>query len=203
VARHARRALGLERVLLMPAHLAPHKRGQHEPGAAHRLAMCRLAAAGEPGVEVCELEIERGGPSYTVDSLRAIHARHPHAGLTFIVGADTASTLSTWREPGALLDLADLAVAARSGWARERVLDSVARVRAEQPPESSPGTAARVHFLDMPEVPISSSMVRLRAGAGRPIEDLVGPAVARYIHEHGLYRAHAGADAPADSEVSG
>jgi nicotinate-nucleotide adenylyltransferase len=121
-----------------------------------------------------------------VDTLNAIHASHPDAELTFIVGADTANTLAAWREPAKLLELADLAVAARTGSARQEVLDTVARLG-----DRGPGgkASAKVRFLDMPTIAISSSEARRRAAGGEPIDGLVGPAVAAYIAEHGLYRS--------------
>jgi len=160
----------------------------------HRLRMCRLAVDGEAGLSVCALEIERGGLSYTVDTLEAIHASHPDAALTLIVGADTAGTLSSWREPEKLLELAHLAVAARAphvgaqaGAARRRVLDALAGLAVDD--AGGRGLAERVRFLEMPEVEVSSSMVRRRVANREPIDELVGPAVAGYIDEHGLYRA--------------
>jgi len=185
LALYAREELGLERVLLMPAHGAPHKGVEVDPGPGQRLRMCRLALGDEAGLETCDLEIERGGPSYTVDTLRAIHASHRETKLTFIVGADMARTLPDWREPQALLGLADLAVAAREDAAREEVLGALSAL------------TARVAFLEMPMVEISSSMVRERVAEGRPVEELVGPAVAEYIAEHDLYRATADAQAKA------
>jgi nicotinate-nucleotide adenylyltransferase len=181
LARHARAELGLERVVLMPAHSAPHKRDDGDPGAQRRLEMCRLAIAGESGLEACGLEIERGGPSYTVDTLRAINEIHPETELTFIVGADMALTLPSWREPQALVGLARLAVAEREDGAREDVLRALAPLRAE------------VAFLQMPRVDISSSLVRERVGDGEPIAGLVEPAVAAFIAEHELYGAPAAA----------
>jgi nicotinate-nucleotide adenylyltransferase len=153
--------------------------------------MCRLCVSGTAGLSVCALEIERGGPSYTVDTLEAIHAGHPDAQLTFIVGADTASTLPAWREPSRLLDLAGLAVAGRGGPGRRGVIDSLAPLLAARPPREGDDDE-EIRFLDMPAVHISSSMVRERVASGDQIEDLVGPAVAGYIAEHGLYRPHAG-----------
>ncbi len=201
LARHARDELALELVLLVPAHTAPYKAGGErrsrgpdgpsgpggrDPGPEHRLRMCELAVRDHDGLSVCAIEIERGGLSYTVDTLRALHDSHPQAQLTFIVGADTASTLGSWREPERLLELADVAVAARAplgaqaGAARRRVLDAVAGIGA---------AAARVRFLEMPAIEVSSSMVRRRVAGGEAVDDLVGPAVAGYIAEHGLYRA--------------
>jgi nicotinate-nucleotide adenylyltransferase len=187
LARHAHHELGLQQVVMMPAHIPPHKGSEQDPGPRHRLRMCRLCAAGVDGLSVCALEIERGGPSYTVDTLQAIHSSHPNAELTFILGADTASTLAAWREPGRLLELADLAVAARAGSDRAAVLDTVEGLLAAGGPDTGDGHAGRIRILDMPTIEVSSSMVRERAGRGAPIENLVGEAVARYIHEHGLY----------------
>jgi nicotinate-nucleotide adenylyltransferase len=179
-------------VLLMPAHIPPHKSAEPDPGAQHRLNMCRLAVDGEPGVSVCSLEIDRPGPSYTVDTLTAIHASHPDAQLTFIVGADIARTLPAWREPAKVLELARVAVGARSGASDQQVLDTLAAL--SKSPEAGgvrggqPGGGA-VRFLRMPIVEVSSSIVRERVARGEDVEQLVGPAVARYISEHGLYGA--------------
>jgi nicotinate-nucleotide adenylyltransferase len=142
--------------------------------------MCQLAVDGVAGLSVCALEIERGGSSYTVDTLQAIHASHPHLELTFVVGADTACTLPSWREPARLLELAHLAVAARAGAARRRVLDALADL-----------APAGVSFLEMPAIDVSSSMARRRAADGESIDALVGPAVAAYIAEHRLYASAA------------
>jgi nicotinate-nucleotide adenylyltransferase len=193
VARHARDELGLDRVVLMPARIPPHKPDAEDPGPEHRLRMCRLAVDDADGLSVCAQEIERLGPSYTVDTLRAIHATHPEARLTFILGADTAGTLPAWREPAKLLQLADLAVAARAGSAREDVLQKVAPLIGTCQDAGPAGAAsagdriAGVTFLEMPVMEISSSITRRRVARGQPIEDLVGEAVASYIAEHALY----------------
>jgi nicotinate-nucleotide adenylyltransferase len=171
----------------MPAHIAPHKAAEQDPGAEHRLAMCRLAVDGEPGLSVCALEIERRGPSYTVDTLSAIHAIQPDAELTFIVGADIARTLPSWREPAKVLELARLAVAARSGSSREQVLSTIDALAT--PPGADRRAAAEVRFLAMPVIEVSSSMVRERVAREEPLEPLVGAPVAAYISEHGLYRS--------------
>lgn len=201
VARHARQELGLERVLLVPAHTAPYKSSGSDaggsggvagsdPGPQHRLRMCQLAVAGDEGLAVSAVEVERGGLSYTVDTLRSIHASHPSAQLTFIVGADTASTLGSWREPAQLLELAQLAVATRDGTARQRVLDALAAVESTSADGSvdHSNTAGSVSFLEMPAIEVSSSQVRERVARGEAIDQLVGPAVADYIAAHQLYR---------------
>jgi nicotinate-nucleotide adenylyltransferase len=105
-----------------------------------------------------------------VDTLESLHASHPDAELTLIVGADTASTIGSWRQPARLLELAHLAVAARAGAVRQPL----------------PG-AERVRFLEMPTIEVSSSLVRQRVADGESIDELVGAAVAGYIAEHGLY----------------
>jgi nicotinate-nucleotide adenylyltransferase len=181
IARHARVQLGLERVVLMPAGAPPHKQVAGDPGARRRLEMCELLVRGAEGLSVCALEAERDGPSYTVDTLRSLHARDQETELTFIVGADVASTLPSWREPREILKLARLAVAARPGSDRGGVLEAVARL----------GGEGRVGFLDAPLIDVSSSRVRERVAAGKPIERLVGVDVAEYVAEHGLYGAPA------------
>jgi nicotinate-nucleotide adenylyltransferase len=183
IARNARDELGLDRVLLMPAHSIAHKHAGVDPGAEHRLRMCRLLvedASDASGLSVCALEVERGGSTYTVDSLEQLHDRHPHARLTLIMGADTARTLPSWREPARLLALADLALVRRAGVSDQAVLQSVPR------PE-------RVRFLHMPLLDVSSTTVRERLARGEQVDELVGGGVAGYIAEHGLYRARAGA----------
>ena len=183
IARDARDELDLDRVLLMPAHSIAHKHAGIDPGAEHRLRMCRLLvehASDASGLSVCALEVERGGSTYTVDTLEQLHDRHPHARLTLIMGADTARTLPSWREPARLLALADLALVRRTGVSDQAVLQSVPR------PES-------VRFLDMPLLEVSSTAVRELLARGEQVDELVGGAVAGYIAEHGLYRARAGA----------
>jgi nicotinate-nucleotide adenylyltransferase len=180
LARHARDELRLKRVLLVPTYISPGKPVEKEANPAHpehRLEMCRLAAAGVDGVEVCALEIEREGPSYTVDTLKELHAAHPDIEIMFILGADIASTLSTWHEAVELSRLASFVVARRPG--------------AEPEPVGS-----AIGILHMPVIDISSSLVRERVRRGLPVDELVGRPVASYIAEHGLYHAPIGAARP-------
>jgi nicotinate-nucleotide adenylyltransferase len=177
VALCAREQLGLERVLLMPVHTQPQKRAEPDPGAEHRLAMCRLAVAGHEGLGVCDAEVRRGGASYTADTLERIRASHPHAALTFIVGADTAATIPSWRRPEDVLSLADLAIVTRPG--------TPAAEASERLRELTP--QARVRILEMEPVPISSSLARAQAADGAPLAPLVGEAVAGYIRDRALY----------------
>ncbi len=167
--------------MLVPARLPPHKPVAEDPGGARRLEMCRLLVADVAGLSVCAIELERDGPSYTVDTLSAIHTSDPEAELTFIVGADIAATLPSWHEPRRLLELAGLAVAARAGGDRRATLAALAQI--------APESGAR--FLDSPAIDVSSSLIRERAAAGAPLEGLVGARVASYIGEHRLYGARA------------
>jgi nicotinate-nucleotide adenylyltransferase len=177
--------LGLERVLLMPVASPPHKPSLDDPGPAARVALCRLAAEGEDGVEVSTLEVERGGVSYTVDTLGALHERHPEDELTFIVGGDMARSLPSWREPEAVLRLATLAVAEREGVRRDDITATLAPLH----------DGDRVVFFDMPRLDISSSSIRARIAAGRRVRHLVPCAVAQEIERRGLYRTRAGSPA--------
>lgn len=187
LARHAREELGLDSVLLMPLHSPPHKPGGVDPGPEHRLEMCRLTVAGEPGVRACDLEIERGGPSYTADTLTELHALHPQDDLTFIVGADTARTLPSWHDPQTVLGLARLAVASRPGTDREDVLEALSGLATERSNGQPP--APRVVFLSMSPMEVSSSLARRRLAAGKPVGDLLAGPVCDYIGGHGLYRS--------------
>jgi len=187
-AQEALAGLGLDRVLLVPVHTPPHKALESEPGVEHRVELCRAAAAGSERLEVSEIEAGRPGPSYTVDTLRALHERtEPGDELTFIVGADQASGLPGWREPAAILELADLGVADRDGVREADVRGLLAEL---------PGAAERLRFFSMPRVDVSSSMIRRRVADGRPLRWLVPDAVADYIAEHGLYGAGRPAVAP-------
>ncbi len=180
VAVHALDELELDRVYLVPAHAAPNKDGADDIGAEHREAMVRLLVQGSEHLGVCTLEIERRGPSFTVDTLATIHASQPDDELTFILGADTASTLGSWRRPAELLSLCTLAVAARDGSEREEVERAVGSIDA--------AAVQALRFLELEELDVSSSRVRELVAAGSNIDALTGEPVARYILEHGLYR---------------
>jgi nicotinate-nucleotide adenylyltransferase len=173
--------LGLDRVILMPVFSPPHKEVPEEPGPEVRLELCELAIAGDERLAVSRLEIDRGGPSFTVDTLRELHGRHPEHELIFIVGGDMAVSLPTWKDPRTVLELATLGVAERSGAPRRDITE---RLTAEYGDDVSD----RLTFFDMPRMDISSSEVRRRVAAGRTIRYLVPDLVADHIAEHGLYR---------------
>jgi nicotinate-nucleotide adenylyltransferase len=168
-------------VLLMPAHTPPHKPSAADAASPpQRLAMCELAAQGTDGVRACALEVRRGGPSYTVDTLQEIHDANPNAALTLIVGADMALTLGNWRQPERLLELAELAVAQRSGAGVEHVHEALAPLHPQ---------AGRVRFLDMRPIDVSSSAVRERIAAGQSADGMLPAQVASYVRDHHLYEA--------------
>ncbi len=176
-AQEAYRELELDRVTLIPARIPPHKPVEHEPGANHRLELCRLAVAGDERFAVSELELGREGPSYTVDTLQELTTQAPQTEFVLIVGGDIAAGLPQWREPERVLELATLAIAKRRGTARSSVDAAL---------EALPG-GERARFFSMPRIGVSSTMVRRRARTGQPIRYLVPDPVSDYIAEHRLY----------------
>jgi nicotinate-nucleotide adenylyltransferase len=170
--------LRLERVILMPAGIPPHKlHGEEEPGAEHRLAMCVCAVGTDPRLEVSSLEVRRPGTSYTVDTLEELHSQAADSELFLIVGGDVAAGLPSWHEPERVLSLARLTVANRRGTARTAIDEALGGLRGGE----------RAEFFQMPRIGISSTMLRRRVRAGQPITYLVPDAVASYIDEHRLY----------------
>lgn len=178
LAQEALWQLELEEVVLMPTGEAPHKRILDDPGRELRLAMTRLAAADDPRFSVSTLEVEREGPSYTYETLQLLAHEKEEPDLVFVMGADAAVGLESWREPRRVVELARLAVARRSGISDSDV-GAVLR---------SLGAEGRATMLEMPQFGVSSSAVRERGAAGRPLRYLVPEAVARFIEEKGLYK---------------
>ena len=173
----AHAALELDRVLLVPVHTPPHKGAEADPGVEHRVELCRRAVAGDERLDVSLVEAEVPGPSYTVDTLSRLHDRCPGDQLTFLVGGDMALSLPTWREPEAILELAELGVAEREGVRRTDIAERLAGL-----------DVSRVRFFDMPRIDVSSSLIRRLVAAGRPIRYLVPDPVADYVEQAGLYR---------------
>lgn len=176
LAGEARWQLGLDRVLLVPAAVPPHKPEGPSMGPELRAALVERALADRPGLELCRLELERPGASYSADTLAALAAAHPGAALWFILGADQLSTLERWHAPERVLALARLAVAPRSG-------DAGPGGAGAAPPSLAAG---RIDHLDMPCIGISSSLVRRRLAAGQPVGALVPAGVEELLREAGL-----------------
>lgn len=171
----AREALGLDEVVLIPAWRQPLKSAAATSAPEHRLAMTRLLVADEPGLSVDAIEIERGGLSYSVDTMRAYRAARPDAELFFMLGEDAAATLPQWREPAALALLVRVVVLTRE-WT-----------------QGTAGTPLPVGFraerLASRRVDVSATEIRARVRAGSPVRGFVTDAVAAYIAAHQLYRS--------------
>jgi nicotinate-nucleotide adenylyltransferase len=176
-AQEAYLQLGLERVLLIPARIPPHKPVDEEPGPEHRLELCRLAVGDDERFAVSDLEIKRDGPSYTVDTLEQLHSQAPDSELFLIVGGDVAAGLPRWREPERVLSLATLAVAKRRGTPRDAIENALGSLRGGE----------KAQFFRMPRIGFSSTMVRTRVRAGQPVKYIVPDRVASYINEQRLY----------------
>ena len=171
--------LSLDRILLMPAAQPPHKRGRRMSSATERLLMARLAIAGDPRLELCAVEMERPGPSFTVDSIAELQRLRPEDELVLVMAADSLAQIDTWREPERLLELVHWAVGPRPG----SELPSRVTLR-----ERFGSAAARIHLLEGPALDVSASEIRRRVAVGRAIRYLVPRAVEEMILDRGLYR---------------
>jgi len=168
VARVAQETLGLDEVRFLPAREQPFKLGRHGASAADRAVMLELAIAGSPGFALERAELDRAGPSYTVDTLEALRAREPAARFTVLLGADAAAELSAWHRAADLPNLARIVVFGRPG----------------TPVPASPLIAGTI---EVPAVDISATEIRRRAAAGLPVRYWVPDAVAEYMVRHRLY----------------
>lgn len=178
LAQEALWQLGLDEVILVPTGQAPHKRIAEEPGREARMEMTRLAAAEDERFSVSALEVEREGPSYTYETLEALAEERADTQLVFVMGADAAVGLESWRNPERVVELASLAVARRAGVSDADVSAVLHSLDADE----------RATMLEMPQFGVSSSAVRERAQQGRPLRYLVPDAVASFIEEKGIYR---------------
>lgn len=178
-AGEAHHQLGLDRILIVPAGTPPHKPDRPISPAHHRLRMIELAIAGKPHFVLSRVDVDRPGPSYTVDTLKLLRAEWgPNPRFFFIEGADSLTEIQTWYQPQHLIELCELAAVERPG------------VEIDLPAleKQLPGLASRIHWVHMPRLEISSSDIRARTREGRPISFLVPPAVEAYILNHGLYQ---------------
>ena len=166
-------ALGLDCVMFIPAAIQPLKAEAHDERASadHRLAMTRLLVDGDSRFSVNAMEIDRGGLSYTVETLSALASQLPSSELFWLAGADVLRTFAKWRDPEKVVELATLVVLRRAG----------------EPPDVSdlPGPP---QFIESRRIDISSTEIRQRVRAGKSIRGFVPDAVAKYIASAGLYR---------------
>jgi nicotinate-nucleotide adenylyltransferase len=166
-ANEVRARLHLDIVILVPALEQPLKAAP-EASAAHRFAMVELGIGGNAALSVSRVDIDRGGPTFTVDTLGDLAAEYPDAELTFIAGADSIATLDQWKEPERLRTLARFVGVTRPG-------------------HDVPVASQDVQVVDVPGVAVSSTEVRRRVSVGAPIRYLVPDAVVQYIERHQLY----------------
>lgn len=158
-----------DRVLYMPAWRQPFKTGSQSASPFHRFAMTALAIRDHDFLLVSPLELERGGTSYTVETLDALHALYRHASFDWVIGDDNVAHLLEWKDAARLFELARFVVLTRGGAA------------------VPPALAGRLVFAENTTVPVSSTEIRNRVREGKPIDAFVDPLVSRYIHRYGLY----------------
>lgn len=182
IAEQAREQLRLDQVRFIPAYVAPHKLQHRAAEGKHRAEMIRLAIGGNPQFQLDERELQRGGTSFTVDTLTELHSEMPHCELVFIMGADSLAEFHTWREPAKICELAFVAVLARGG----QTLPDM-RLLLRYLPEAQHTQIAQ-HLLEMPQMELSSTDIRERVRARRSIRYQVPAAVAAYIDQMGLYQ---------------
>jgi nicotinate-nucleotide adenylyltransferase len=170
--------LELESVAFIPMGRAPHREIAADPGAEVRFELCEAAVAGDDRFSASRLEVDREGPSYTVDTLRALREEHPDDEFVWLLGGDQAAKLRTWKEPDEVLELATIAATDRGAWRRAGIFVEASRLR----------NSSRLVFFEMPPIGISSTTIRRRVARGLPIRYLVPDAVAELIESRGLYR---------------
>jgi nicotinate-nucleotide adenylyltransferase len=178
LAQEARWVLKLDELLLMTTGKAPHKEIEDDPGAEVRMELARLAAKDEEGVEASAMEVERDELSYTYRTLELLFEQHPGRELWFLMGADMAAGLAQWKKPERVAELARLGIVPRAGVGMGAVKSALERF----------GAADRAEIIQMPLCGVSSTLIRERAAAGRPLRHLVSDPVREYIEQRGLYR---------------
>jgi len=171
-AEQARADLELDEVVFVPAGI-PWQKGKHVTPPEHRYLMTVLATAANPAFTVSRLEVDRPGPTYTVETLRAVRERLPDDDIFFITGADAILNILTWKDAEECLRLAEFVAATRPGHQLE--------------PLEALGLRDRLIVLDVPALAISSTDVRERFAQGRPVRYLIPQAVEEYARKHGLY----------------
>ncbi|MEJ7876639.1 MAG: nicotinate-nucleotide adenylyltransferase [Solirubrobacterales bacterium] len=178
LAHEAAHQLGLERVILIPVGIAPHREIDPEPGADVRLEMVRLVVESDQLLEASDFEVVREEPSYTFRTLEGLRSGRADEEVTLLMGADVAASLEGWKEPERVLDLARVGVAARPGADLDEAEAALERL----------GAHDRFDVVRMPELGVSSTRIRRRVASGRSIRYLVPDGVKELIDERGLYR---------------
>ena len=191
----AREALRLDRVVIVPAHVPPH-RSRPVTSPFHRFAMAALAVQGVGGLAVSDMELLAPGPSYTADTLVRVADLHrlEASQIFFIIGADAFAEIETWSRYPDVLDLANFVVVSRPGVPlvelRRRLPALRPRMRLPLGQRGTDASAAQqtsIFLVDAPTPDVSSTDIRRRMAAGQPVSGLVPPGVDQHIHQHGLY----------------
>ena len=190
IAAAARDHFALDRIGFIPAHDPPHRTTEPRASAYHRFALVTMAIDGCDGYVALDLELRRPGPSYTVDTLRALHAEGWRPSqLFFIIGTDAFAEIAKWRSFPAVLDAAHFVVLTRPGTSLDaaiaRTPELQPRIRRRPPSDAEASTA--VILMEAQTRDISSTVVRTRLRAGQPVDDLLPAAVSRHIAKHNLY----------------
>lgn len=175
-----RRGLGLDRVLLIPTRVPPHKAAADLASAGERFSMCRLAAQGKPWLELSDIEMRREGKSYTAETLEELSALYPQDQFYLLMGEDMFLTLGRWYRPETIFSLASVCTTPRSP-------DGLDALR-QKALEYTGQFQARCFLEHIPYLPISSTQVRQAVARGEDVSGLVPQAVATYMKERGLYR---------------
>ncbi len=179
VAEETKLRLNLAEILFVPAGLPWLRVNSPISAAEHRVQMVRLAIGDKPYFKLSTIEVKRGGPSYTVDTIAELKGRlGVRDELFFILGWDSLAELPEWREPSRLIKMCHLVAVPRVGYSLPDLNGLEAAI---------PGLAQRVILFDTPEIDISASVIRQRVAQGLPIDHLVPEPVDRYIREQGLY----------------
>lgn len=181
LAREFAARLSLDKILLIPTFIPPHKVRSYMAPAQLRLQMCRLAVEGDSLFEVSDIEIRRGGASFTADTLKEISLQYPGAQLFLITGADMFLTLGTWNRFEEIAKLAVLCAAPRDEYNSEKLLDYAKTLEQR---------GARCIIQDIPLLKISSTILRNKISDGEILEGYVPEAVEDYIRKYGLYNNH-------------
>lgn len=178
-AEEVRAGFNLEKVLFVPSGTPPHKNGKHVTGAIHRYTMTALAISGNPHFHVSTIEVDRPGPSYTVDTITTLKSQLPiDTEILFITGADVIVDILSWKDTQRLLTLCEFVAVMRPGYS----ISGIDRVK-----EQLGSLASRVHIFPATGLDISSSDIRERVKTGRPIKYLVPEPVEEYINKMGFY----------------
>jgi nicotinate-nucleotide adenylyltransferase len=196
-AEHTRRALGLQRMLLLPTAVPPHKPRGSLSQAEHREAMLRLAIEGREGLEICRHDLAGDDVRFTIDTLRMLRDADPVCQPVFVLGMDALLEIETWRDYREVLVEFDFVVLDRPGQRLSEIRSRVppaAAVRLVEIEGDRPGVGVggRIFHLPFEPIPISSSEIRSRVALGLELDGLVPPPVARYIRDAGLYRETGG-----------